>query len=433
MQQIVFAFAFVMAAFAQVASAEQLAGNVIGGGRPIVKSSVTLWAADEGAPAKLSHTSTDDHGTFRMDFDAGKAGGRVLYLTPRGGEPGNGGSIQENPAIALMVTLGAAAPENVTINELTTVASVWTGAQFLNGEELSGHALGLKIAAGNVPNLVDVATGGWGPAIQDPMNSTQTTTLATLNTLGGLLAGCIRRVKQDACERLFEASTPPGGGVPTDTLTAAHAIALHPWNKPEKLFALQDHFYPAEKGRGSRAAPFRPYLLFAPSTWTIALRYAGGGLSGLGGIGIDADGDAWAANNQMAGSQSTMFGGIGGTLSELASNGRPISPMTTGYTGGGVDFPGWGLTIAGDGKVWVTSIEGKTISVFDQNGEALSPPDGYNLDGQLGGMQGINTTPDGDVWALDSSKSQIVHVPKGDPARARILCRTVDEKPIDGT
>ena len=47
MQQIVFAFAFVMAAFAQVASAEQLAGNVIGGGGPIVKSSVTLWAADE--------------------------------------------------------------------------------------------------------------------------------------------------------------------------------------------------------------------------------------------------------------------------------------------------------------------------------------------------------------------------------------------------
>jgi DNA-binding beta-propeller fold protein YncE len=173
--------------------------------------------------------------------------------------------------------------------------------------------------------------------------------------------------------------------------------------------------------------------LFAPGTWTIALRYAGGGLAGLGGIGIDGEGNAWAANNQMAGSQSTMYGGIGGTLSQLAPNGRPLSPMTTGYTGGGVDFPGWGLTIAADGKVWVTSIGGKTISVFDKNGKPLSPSTGYNLNGQLGGMQGINTTPDGDVWALDSSKSQIVHFPKGDPARARILCRSVADKPVDGT
>lgn len=427
------AFALVATIFTQVALAEQLVGKVNGGGGPIAKSTVTLWAAGEGAPTKLSEASTSDDGVFRFEFDVGKAGGGMLYLTARGGKPKIGGSQGANQAIALMATVGVSAPEEVTINELTTVASVWTGAQFLKGEVLSGHALGLKIAAGNVPNLVDLATGGWGPAIQDPLNSTQTTSLATLNTLGGLLSGCIALVQADACERLFEASTPPGGAAPADTLSAAHAIALHPWNQPEKLFALQDYFYPAAKGPGSRAVPYRPYLLFAPGAWTIALRYAGGGLAGLGGIGIDADGDAWAANNQMAGSQSTMFGGIGGTLSELAPDGRPISPMTTGYTGGGVDFPGWGLTIAGDGKVWVTSIEGKTISVFDATGKPLSPPDGYNLDGQLGGLQGVNTTPEGDVWALDSSKSQIVHLPKGDPAQARILCRTVDGKPVDGT
>lgn len=71
-----------------------------------------------------------------------------------------------------------------------------------------------------------------------------------------------------------------------------------------------------------------------------------------------------------------MFGGIGGTLSALAPNGRPISPMTTGFTGGGVDFPGWGLTIAADGKVWVTSIGGKTISVFDQDRKTAVAIDG---------------------------------------------------------
>jgi len=421
------------AVFGQVASAQQLVGTVNGGGGPIAKSTVTLWVAGEGDPTKLSEAITGEDGAFRFEVDVQKAGGSVTYLIARGGEPKMASSQGANPAIALMATLGATLPQQVTINELTTVASAWTGAQFLKGETLSGNALGLKIAAGNVPNLVDLTTGGLGPAIQDPLNSTQTTSLATLNTLGALLSGCITRAQADACERLFEASTPPGGPSPTDTLTAAEAVALHPWHEPAKLFALLDYFYPAREGPGSSAAPFRPYLLFAPGSWTLALRYAGGGLSGLGGIAIDGDGDAWAANNQMAGSQSTMFGGIGGAVSELAPNGRPISPMTTGYTGGGVDFPGWGLTIAADGKVWVTSIAGKTISVFGKDGKPLSPSTGYNLNGQLGGMQGINTTPDGDVWALDSSKSQIVHLPKGDPAQARILCRTVAGKPVDGT
>ena len=48
-------------------------------------------------------------------------------------------------------------------------------------------------------------------------------------------------------------------------------------------------------------------------------------------------------------------------------------------------------------------------------------------------FQGIITTPNGDVWALDNEESQIVHLPGGDAARGRILGRTVDDKPVDGT
>jgi len=426
-------FALFTFAFGPVAAAQQLLGHVYGGGHPVAQSTVTLWAAAQAAPTKLSETQTKDDGAFSLKFDTKNAGSNVLYLVATGGESRIGDSRGANPAIALMATLGAIPPKQVTINELTTVASVWTGAQFLKGAALSGSTLGLNIASGNVPNLVDLTTGGLGTVNQDPLNSTQTTTLSLFSTLGDLLAGCITRVQSDACAKLFEASTPLGGVAPTDTLTAAEAIALHPWNQPAKLFALLDYFYPAPHGPGSRPAPFRPYLLFAPGTWTIALVYAGGGLAGLGGIAIDSEGNAWAADNQMAGSQSTMFGGIGGTLSELAPNGRPISPMTFGYTGGGLDFPGWGLTIAGDGKVWITSIESKTISVFDKTGKPLSPANGYNFNGQLGAMQGIITTPNGDVWAADAGKSQLVYFPQGDPSRARILCRTENDKPVEGT
>ncbi len=38
----------------------------------------------------------------------------------------------------------------------------FTAARFINGESISGNPLGVRIAAGNVPNLVDPMTGKWG-------------------------------------------------------------------------------------------------------------------------------------------------------------------------------------------------------------------------------------------------------------------------------
>ena len=122
----------------------------------------------------------------------------------------------------------------VTINEMTTVASVWTNNQFLDGTAISGTSLGLRIAAGNVPNFVDLATGGYGVMIQDGFNSTQTPTMANFATLSSVLAGCVNRVKADACNSLFAAATGPEGNVPSDTLAAAHSIARNSGFKPNE-------------------------------------------------------------------------------------------------------------------------------------------------------------------------------------------------------
>jgi hypothetical protein len=129
------------------------------------------------------------------------------------------------------------------------VASVWTHNQFIDGTAIKGHALGLRIAAGNVPSFVDLQTGGWGPTIQDPLNSGQTPTMANFATLSDLLSGCATRIKPDGCSRLFAAATPPNGSAPTDTLTAAQAIARYPWYQPERLFRLLDEFYPVPAAR----------------------------------------------------------------------------------------------------------------------------------------------------------------------------------------
>ena len=56
----------VTVAFGQVAAAQQLVGHVYGGGGPVEKSTVTLWAAGQGAPTKLSETKTRDDGAFDL-------------------------------------------------------------------------------------------------------------------------------------------------------------------------------------------------------------------------------------------------------------------------------------------------------------------------------------------------------------------------------
>jgi hypothetical protein len=81
-------FALVMAAFGQGVAAEQLGGHVYGGGGPVADSTVTLWAAGQGAPTQLSETRTKGDGAFDFELDAQKAEGGVLYLIARGGAQG---------------------------------------------------------------------------------------------------------------------------------------------------------------------------------------------------------------------------------------------------------------------------------------------------------------------------------------------------------
>ena len=413
---------------------EALLGQVLGGGAPVERATVTLWAATAGAPVQLGQAATGADGRFTIDSSAASPKDASLYLIADGGKSAADKTGGDNDRIALMTVLGSEPPSSVVINELTTIASVWTHAQFVDGAAIKGHALGLRIAAGNVPNFVDLTTGGLGPVIQDPLNSSQTTTLATFNTLGNLLAGCVTRVRGDACDKFFAAATPPGGTVPTDMLTAAQNIARNPSHQAQQLFALLDEFYPVPAGKLWRDVPFVPYLSFAPSAWTLSLAYAGGGMNSLGGIAIDGEGNMWSANNFMPGAQSTIWGQFGGGVSKIAPNGKPLSPMTVGFRGGGIDSPGFGIAIGADDRVWVDSLRAQTISVFDrETGKPLSPEAGYNFGGKLGSMQGIITTPNGDVWALDNENSQIVHLPGGDAAKGRILGRTVDGKPVDGT
>ena len=203
-------------AFAQVrAMAADLAGNVQGAGLPIAGSTVTLYAAGTGAPTKLAQGKTDDNGAFDLNVDQTPADS-VLYLVAKGGTPKAAADKGPNDAIALMTVLGTSLPKTVTVNELTTVASAFTAARFIDGESISGNPLGLRIAAGNVPNLVDPATGNWGKVLLDPLNSSMTTTMANLDTLGSLISAYFTVANDDWRARFLKAATPPNGVTPTE-------------------------------------------------------------------------------------------------------------------------------------------------------------------------------------------------------------------------
>ena len=153
-----------------------------------------------------------------------------------------------------------------------------THTQFIDGASIKGSPLALRIAASNVPNFVDVATGGYGETIADALNGGQTPTLANFGTLANVLAGCATRVKPDACARVFAAATPPAGSAPTDTLAAVESIVRYPSRQPEKMFALLDAFYPAPPTR-PRPSPFEPSLTFAPSAWIFPLNSTAAGFA----------------------------------------------------------------------------------------------------------------------------------------------------------
>ena len=228
-----------------------------------------------------------------------------LYLVAQGGKATADKSGTENSAIVLMTVLGSKAPARVTINEFTTVASVWTHTQFLTGTAISGHALGLRIAAGNVPNFVDVETGGWGTAIQDAIQQHADADARKFRH-SHQRHGRMRHAGDGECVReLFLAAAGPAGKQPVDTLTAAQSIARNPAYKPERIFALLDAFYPIPPAKKLRVTPFLPYLSFAPSAWVLPLKFGGGGLNGPGKIMFDSNGNAWTGDNFIVGFQFT--------------------------------------------------------------------------------------------------------------------------------
>jgi len=411
------------------AAAESLKGQVLGGGAPISNSTVTLWAASAGAPKQLAQVRTGADGRFVLNATGAAGKDSILYVVAKGGIPSANKTGSNNPAIALMTVLGTKLPKTVTVNELTTVASAFTAARFINGEAISGNPLGLRIAAGNAPNLVDPATGKWGKVILDPLNSTQTTALANLNTLGSLISACVTVANDDWRARFFKAATPPSGVTPKNTLEAMAGIARAPWAAPKELYGLFDEVYPQPKDGARRSAPFVPYLAWTPPDFALSLCFAGGGMFANGRFMFDAEGNLWSGQNWMPGSQSGVIHSIGGGVLKMSPNGTPLSPPITGFTGMGIDGVGWGTAVTKN-RVWISSFNGK-ILVMDFDGKPVASESDFPFKEKFLGLMGIGVSATGDVWIADGSNNQLLHFPGGDIKQGKIVKVAGLKSPFD--
>jgi streptogramin lyase len=339
------------------------------------------------------------------------------------------------------------AAKGVVVNELTTVASAFTCAQFFNGLQLSGNLQGVMIAAKNTPNLVNPVTGIWGDVLTDPFNITQNETLARLNTLAALITayGTVISEGYNWQDEFLEYSTPLGGKRPENTAEAMIGIAQSPWVYPTELFNLFDKAYPQPKDGfpampnskvpvSRRSSPFVPYLSFAPEDFAMILVFGQGGICAPGKLALDKDGNLWTGLNWMPGAQNGVYQGIGGGLVKLDSTGSLISPPVTGYTGMGVDGVGWGTAITNAGTCWITSFNG-AVGVFKlEDGSPVVEQVPENLAETLtefGGLQGIGVAPNGDIWIAGTSSNEMLYFPDGDLSKGKIVAiMDENQKPL---
>jgi sugar lactone lactonase YvrE len=368
-----------------IAATATFSGTVAGATLPVVGASVTVFSANSNGPSSVGSGTTDSSGNFSFTF-TNPGGNNVLYATASGGNLGRG----VNNAIAMMAVLGTGAnfAPSVTIDEITTVASVWSMAQFIRSDgSLSGPSPGLENAAVTVPALTFLPAGLPSTILLSTFYNTPT----KLNSLADILVPCIASASASSsdCAALFTAATPSGGVRPTNTLQAAVNIARNPTMSVGPLFAIS-----------TQQTAFGPTLTQAPPAWTVSVQHTGGGLAGPISVAVDGEGNVWAGN----------FDGFGG-LTKMRPGGLadPESP----FLGGGLGLV-VAIAIDGSGHVWAANrYPANTVSELDLSGAPISPDAGYaSLTNPNASrmFEGIAVDLSGNVWLSDYLNNSLVEL-----------------------
>jgi len=321
-------------------------------------------------------------------------------------------------------------PGHVVVNERTTVATGNAFAQFVDGRKIEGNTYGMTNAVHMAANLADPQTGAVGSVLASTPNGTETSALATFNSLTNAVASCI--ADTDNCTRLFEATAPPGGPPPSTVLEAVANIVKYP-SYPTDRQVLGDPVFQL-----STLAPiYQPALTQEPTNWLLFLKFTGGAYSaqdsdnlmnGPGNFAIDEKGFVWVNDNAVP-QPPGEFACAGRRLLKFYPWGErfPGSP----YFGGGLSGAGYGITLDPSGQVWIGNFgfqdppcalleraaRHDSVSVFQPDGTPISGTGGYT-NGDIFWPQGTVSDRQGNIWIANCGNDSVTKIPGGDPDRA---------------
>jgi streptogramin lyase len=392
-------------AAARGATNDALRGTVAAAGSPLVAAHVTLLVGTRTNATKVGEATSDAAGQFTIPYAKPTAGVLYVEATPAATSKLR---LRSVVGIAGSSTVARPALADVTVNELTTVATSYALAQFSGADGIHGASPGLENAAATAFNLADFSTGKAGAIVTDANNGDKNETLATLGTLANLVSTCAPPTPK-RCEALLTQTAPPGGDAPVDTAQAMVGLARNPTLSPAGLYAL-----------ARSASVYQPALEAPPAAWILVLLYTDTDLYASGRIAIDAKGNAWSSTNWIPGTKDPSE-----SISVLDPVGTPILGSPIG--GGGMKGGDWGIAIGPDGAVWVSSAGNGAIAQYSATGSVLSPGSGWT-NGDLKFPQGLAFDQKGNLWIANNfgpesapGEGNVVVYPGGDPSKAKTI------------
>jgi hypothetical protein len=356
--------------------------------------------------------TTTASGSFGLTFTCPSVQA-LMYVTATGGHVGSGAA---NAAIQLTSALGACGslPTSIVVNELTSAAAAYALSGFAAptggtpSVSFQGKSPGLDQAFKTLTNLTVTGTGAFettGPEVN------QTLVHQTLDTLANAMAACDVSATAGACAELFQCATPnatfvatgqpcayPGTpALATDTLSAALAVTQN-----AGTIGLQGIF---DVGT-THGNPFSPVLAASPNDWTLPLVYS---LSNYGPLAIDAAGHIWVLSvdpNPPVGTTNPSL-----TVIELDANFNQLSPVATGWNGGGIKtFDKSDLTnlaIDVSGNVWIGGTSTLIVELNSQGAPVAA--NGWRTGGAgPDGTAGVAIDSSGDAWFASGNTASTV-------------------------
>jgi hypothetical protein len=384
-------------------------GSVYGGQQPIGNATIQLYAAGNsgygsaypytnGVSLLNSPVTTSATGSFSISSDyTCPSASTPVYIVATGGTP-NPPAGTVNTQIALMAALGpcgtaATTHPHLTLNELSTVASVYALSPFMTGITNIGtsatNATGLANAFATVNKLANLTAGSaGGPAL--PPNATAP--ISKLNTLANILATCVNSTgtggsQSGACSSLFT-DTAVNGVAPSDTITAVMNIAQHPNMNTTALTNLVPG-----------TAPFQPSLTAPPADYSLVVTYSGGGLSTPKGIAADGNGNVWTANS--GNNTATEIDALGGSSTDTTG----YLSGASGYSAGPLSTPS-AVAIDVSGNAWLTNAGNNTVTELNPAGTSGRVFSG----GNLSSPSSLAIDASSNIWIANQGNGSITQI-----------------------